>query len=58
MHSHTLAVPLIHRRRRAFFFACITQQVRSSGVVPELLRAGAALASILAWGGALALIVG
>jgi hypothetical protein len=58
MHSHTLAVPLIHRRRRAFFFACITQQVRSSGIVPELLRAGAALASILAWGGALALIVG
>ena len=58
MSSHTLAVPLIHRRRRAFFFARITQQVRSSEVVPELLRAGAALATILAWGGALALIVG
>lgn len=58
MSSHTLAVPLIHRRRRAFFFARITQQVRSTGVVPELLRAGAALATIFAWGGALALIVG
>jgi hypothetical protein len=58
MSSHTLAIPLVHRRRRAFFFACITQQVRSSGVVPELLRAGAALVTILAWAGALALIVG
>jgi hypothetical protein len=58
MYSHTLAVPLVHRRRRAFFFARITQQVKTSEVVPELLRAGAALATILAWGGALALIVG
>ncbi len=58
MYSHTLAVPLVHRRRRAFFLARITQQVRSSEVIPELLRAGAALATILAWGGALALIVG
>jgi hypothetical protein len=58
MYSHTLAVPLVHRRRRAFFLACFTQQVRSSAVVPELLRAGAALATILAWAGALALIVG
>jgi hypothetical protein len=58
MYSHTLAVPLVHRRRRAFFLARVTQQVRSSEVVPELLRAGAALATILAWGGALALIVG
>ena len=58
MSSHTLAIPMIHRRRRAFFFARITQQVRSANVVPELLRAGAALVSILAWAGALALIVG
>lgn len=58
MSSHTLAVPLVHRRRRAFFFACITQQVKRSGVVPELLRAGAALAAIVAWGGLLALIAG
>ena len=58
MSSHTLAVPLVHHRRRAFFFARITQQVRSSGVISELLRAGAALATIVAWGSALALIVG
>ena len=58
MYSHTATVPFIHHRRRAFFFACITQQVRSCEVVPELLRAGAALATIVAWGGALALIVG
>ena len=58
MSSHTLAIPLVHRRRRAFFFACITQQVHSSGVIPELLRAGAALVTILAWAGALALVVG
>lgn len=56
MYSHTLALPLIHRRRRAFFFARITQQVRSSGVVAELLRAGAALANIAAWGGVVALL--
>jgi len=58
MSSHTLAIPLIHRRRRAFFLAAITQQVRSASVVPELLRAGAALLAIVAWAGALALIVG
>jgi hypothetical protein len=58
MYAHTLSVPLVHRRRRAFFLACITQQMRSSSLGPELLRAGAALATILAWGGALALIVG
>jgi hypothetical protein len=58
MPASTLAMPLVHRRRRAFFFACIAQQVRSSHVGPELLRAAAALATILAWGGALALIVG
>ena len=58
MTSYTLAIPMIHRRRRAFFLAGITQHVRSAGVVPELLRAGAALVAILAWAGALALIVG
>jgi hypothetical protein len=58
MSASTVVVPLVHRRRRAFFFARITQQVKSSGVGQELLRAGAALATILAWGGALALIVG
>jgi hypothetical protein len=58
MYAHTLAIPLVHRRRRAFFLARFTQQVRSSSVVPELVRAGAALAAIVAWGGVLALIVG
>ena len=58
MYSHALAVPFVHRRRCAFFLARITQQVRSCEVGPELLRAGAALATIAAWGGALALIVG
>ncbi len=58
MHAHILAMPLVHRRRRAFFLACFTQQVRSSPVVPELLRAGAALAAIVGWGSVLALIVG
>ena len=57
MYAHTLVEPLVHRRRRALFLACFTQQVRSSPVVPELRRAGAALAAIVAWG-VLALIVG
>jgi len=48
MYSHTLALPVIHRRRRAFFLAGITQQVRTSGVLPELARACAALAAALA----------
>ena len=58
MYSSTVVLPPLHHRRRAFFFACITQQVKSHEVLPELLRAGAALATIVAWGGALALIVG
>ena len=58
MYADVLPVPVVHRRRRAFFLACVTQQVRSAGVVPELLRAGAALAAIVGWGGVLALIVG
>jgi len=58
MYAHILAISLVHRRRRAFFLARFTQQVQSSSVVPELLRAGAALAAIVAWGGVLALIVG
>jgi hypothetical protein len=57
MFASTVAVPLVHRRR-ALFLARITQQVRSSGIGPELLRAGAALATIVAWTGALALIIG
>jgi hypothetical protein len=58
MYAHTLAVPLVHRRRRAFFLACFTQHVQSAAVVPELLRAVAALTAIVAWGAVLALIVG
>jgi hypothetical protein len=58
MYAHILAIPVVHRRRRAFFLARFTQQVQSSSLVPELLRAGAALAAIAAWGGVLALIVG
>ncbi|HEV8142025.1 MAG TPA: hypothetical protein VGQ77_04160 [Methylomirabilota bacterium] len=58
MYAHILAIPLVHRRRRAFFLARFTQQVQSSSIIPELLRAGAALAAIVAWGGVLALIVG
>ena len=57
MYASAFGVPLIHRRR-AFFLACITQQVRSSGVVPELVRAGAALVGIAGWGIVFALIVG
>ena len=57
MYAHILAIPLVHRRRRAFFLARFTQQVQSSSVIPELLRAGAALAAIVAWGGVLALLV-
>jgi hypothetical protein len=57
MHSQSLVLPLMHRRR-AFFLACITQQVRSAGLVPELLRAVAALATIAAWAGAFALVAG
>ena len=58
MHSYSLAVPFIHGRRPAFFFACVTQQVKTSGIVPELLRAVAALAAVAAWAGAFALVVG
>ena len=58
MYSHTLALPVFHRRRRAFFLAGITQHMRSTGVIPELARAGAALAAIVAWGALFALIVG
>jgi hypothetical protein len=58
MYAHTVTVPLLHRRRRAFFLACFTQQVRSSAVIPELVRAIAALAGIIAWGVAFALVVG
>ena len=57
MYAYTLSVPLV-RRRRAFFLARCTQQVKTSGLVPELLRAGAALAGIVGWGVVLALIVG
>ena len=57
MLAYTVAIPLVHRRR-AFFLARITQQVKSANVLPELLRAGAALATIVAWAGALALIIG
>jgi len=58
MYSHTLALPVFHRRRRAFFLAGITQHMRSTGVIPELARAGAALAAIVAWGALFALIAG
>ena len=57
MLEYTVAVPLVHRRR-AFFLARITQQVKSTGVGAELLRAGAALATIVAWAGTLALVIG
>ena len=57
MYAYTLSVSLVHRRR-AFFFARCTQQMKTSGLVPELLRAGAALAGIVGWGVVLALIVG
>jgi hypothetical protein len=57
MVAYSVAVPLGHRRR-AFFLAPTTQQVKIYHVGPELLRAGAALATIVAWAGALALIIG
>ena len=58
MYAHTLSVPLLHRRRRAFFLACFTQHVRSSSILPELLRAGAALAAIVGWGAVVMLVFG
>ena len=58
MYAPTVAIPLVHRRRYAFFLARFTQQVRSPHVVPELMRAGAALAVIAGWGALIALIVG
>ena len=57
MSAHSLVVPLMYRRR-AFFLACVTQQVRSSGAVPEVLRACAALGGVVAWGVLLAFLVG
>ena len=57
MYAHTLVSPVIHRRR-GIFLAAVTQQVRTSGIIPELVRAGAALAGIVAWGVVLALMVG
>ncbi len=58
MYSQALTLPLVHRRRRAFFLARITQQVQSSALVPELLRAAAALACVAAWGGVVAMMAG
>jgi hypothetical protein len=58
MYAHSVAIPLVHRRRYAFFLARFTQQVQSASVIPELVRAGAALAVIGAWGAVLALIAG
>ena len=59
MSAHTLVVPFVHHhRRRAFFLARVTQQVRSAGLVPEVLRACAALGGIIAWGVLLSLIAG
>ena len=57
MYSHTLALPVIHRRR-ALFLVGITQQVSTCGVLPEIARACAALAAIVGWGALFALIVG
>ena len=58
MSSHTLVIPLLHRRRRAFFLASFTQQMRSAHVVPEVVRAASALLGLVAWVAMLVLLVG
>ena len=50
MSSETLVLPLLYRRRRAFFLLRCTQHVRTSGLIPELVRAAAALAAVAGWG--------
>jgi hypothetical protein len=50
MSTHTLVLPLLYRRRRALFLLRSTQHVKAMALVPELLRAAAALAVIAGWG--------
>ena len=58
MSSESLVLPLMYRRRRAFFLLRCTQHVRTMELVPELLRAAAALAVVAGWGALAALLVG
>jgi len=58
MSSHALTWMLLHRRSsRAFFLARDTQRLRSGTLACELVRAGAALGGLAAWGGICALLV-
>lgn len=50
MSTDTLVLPFLYRRRRAFFLLGGTQHVKISTLVPELLRAAAALAVVAGWG--------
>jgi hypothetical protein len=56
MSTPALVLPLLYRRRRAFFLLRCTQQVRTAALAPELLRAAAALAVVAGWGALAALL--
>ena len=58
MSTETLVLPLLYHRRRAFFLLRCTQHVRTPALVPEILRAAAALAVVAGWGALAALLAG
>jgi hypothetical protein len=59
MHSHAVTYALLHRRgSRAFFLTPSTQHVESVRVLRELVRAGAAIAAVIGWGGVFLLLGG
>ena len=58
MSTPALVLSLPYRRRRAFFLLRCTQQVRTAALVPELLRAAAALAVVVGWGALAVLLAG
>ncbi len=58
MTTDTLALPVMYRRRRAFFLLRATQHVKSSTLLPELARAVLALAVLAAWGGLAVFLAG
>jgi len=59
MSSHTITYALLHRRSsRAFFLARATQHMESFGAAREVVRALAALAAVIGWGGVCLLVAG
>jgi hypothetical protein len=58
MSTPTLVLPLLYRRRRAFFLLRCTQQVRTAALGQELLRAAAAMAVVAGWGALAVLLAG